>query len=86
MACGIPVVSAGWLDTAGLFASPAPFLVAESGTEMASCLDAVLTRPSLRAELARRGLHEILARHTCGHRVHELLQIVRAVTGDSRAA
>lgn len=86
MACGLPVVAAGWHDTVGLFASPAPFLVAESSTDMASCLDAVLTRPSLRAELARRGLREIQARHTCGHRVHELLQIVRAITGDSRAA
>lgn len=86
MACGIPVVSAGWRDTAGLFASPSPFLVAESSTDMASQLDAVLTRPSLRSELARRGLREIQARHTCSHRVDELLGIVRAITGDSRAA
>lgn len=86
MASGIPVVSAGWHDTAGLFGSPAPFLVAESSRDMASRLDAVLTRPSLRAEMARRGLREIEARHTCGHRVNELLQIVRAITGDSRAA
>lgn len=86
MACGIPVVSAGWHDVAGLFAPPAPFLTADSGAEMTARLEAVLARPSLRAELVGRGLREIQARHTCGHRVDALLQIVREITGDSRAA
>ena len=45
------------------------------GTEMRRHLHALLNDPELRQELARHGLETIRARHTCRHRVDELLQI-----------
>jgi spore maturation protein CgeB len=46
---------------------------------MKSALAAVLHDQSYARELARRGLETIAARHTCGHRVSELLRIVAAL-------
>ncbi len=77
LACGIPLVSAPWEDSEGLF-RPGDFLVARTGREMVQHLDDVLHNPELAASLRRRGRETILARHTCGHRVDELL----AVAGD----
>jgi len=38
----------------------------------------VLAGDGLAAELAASGLETVRARHTCGHRVNELLEIVGA--------
>ena len=76
LACGIPLVSAPWEDAEGLFTPGADFLVARDGAEMRSHLRQLLDEPDLAHALAARGLCTILARHTCAHRVDELLGIV----------
>jgi spore maturation protein CgeB len=73
LACGIPLVSAPWEDAEGLFSPGEDFLVARSGRAMREHLRAVLQDPALAASLRSRGLATILARHTCAHRVDELL-------------
>jgi spore maturation protein CgeB len=40
-------------------------------------LNKVLSNPELARSLAERGRRTITARHTCAHRVDELLRIVR---------
>lgn len=75
LACGIPLVSAPWDDCEGLFEPGADFLVAHDGAEMREHLRAVLNDDALAQSLAQHGLQTILARHTCAHRVDELLQI-----------
>jgi spore maturation protein CgeB len=75
LACGIPLVSAPWDDVEGLFEPGADFLVARDGNEMRAHLKAVLSDPALARSLADHGLRTILARHTCAHRVDELLAI-----------
>ena len=75
LACGIPLVSAPWDDCEGLFEPGADFLVARDGKEMREQLRAVLGDPELARELADQGRRTILARHTCAHRVDELLAI-----------
>ena len=75
LACGIPLVSAPWDDCEGLFEPGADFLVARDGAEMRRHLAAVLHDAGVARELAQHGLATILARHTCAHRVDELLQI-----------
>lgn len=75
LACGIPLVSAPWEDAEGLFAPGRDFLVARDGREMREHLRAVLHEPSLAASLRANGLRAIRARHTCAHRVDELLAI-----------
>jgi spore maturation protein CgeB len=75
LACGIPLVSAPWRDSEHLFRPEKDFLFAQTGDEMAQQIDAVLSQPELRDSLVHDGLETILARHTCAHRVDELLAI-----------
>jgi len=75
LACGIPLVSAPWCDAEALFRPGADFLVAADGAEMAHWLRALKEDPELRTSLVSSGLETILARHTCSHRVDELLSI-----------
>ncbi|NDW07352.1 CgeB family protein [Jiella pacifica] len=76
MACGIPLVSAPWRDEEGLFRAGTDYLVAEDGDAMRAQLRRVLNDPDLAASLAAAGLDTIRARHTCRHRVDELLQTI----------
>ncbi|MBE7218474.1 MAG: glycosyltransferase [Caulobacteraceae bacterium] len=76
LACGIPLVSAPWNDAEHLFRPGEDFLVAADGAEATRHLRALRDDPVLRVELAGSGLETIRARHTCAHRVDELLGIV----------
>jgi spore maturation protein CgeB len=76
LACGIPLVSSPWSDDEHLFTAGEDYLVAEDGEAMRRQLRAVLNEPGLAGALARRGRQTILARHTCAHRVDELLTII----------
>ena len=77
MACGIPLVSAPWEDAEKLFRPGTDHLVARDGSEMRSHLHDVLHDEQLAASLRSRGLETIAARHTCAHRVDELMQVAR---------
>ena len=76
LACGIPLVSAPWDDVEGLFTPGEDYLVARNGRELERHLREILGDESLARELARRGRGTILGRHTCAHRVDELLSIL----------
>jgi spore maturation protein CgeB len=82
LACGIPLVCTPWEDSERLFTPGEDFLVAGNGLEMRKHLDAILCDPELAAELSRRGPAAIEARHSCAHRVDELLAICRAIGQD----
>ncbi len=75
LACGIPLISAPWDDAEGLFREGVDYLVAQDGERMTSLLRELVSDAALRHELASRGRETILARHTCAHRVDELLAI-----------
>jgi len=75
LACGIPLISAPWNDVEHLFEPGKDFLVAHNGSEMRQHLRAVLDDRQLAQQLADHGLKTVLARHTCAHRVDELLSI-----------
>jgi spore maturation protein CgeB len=79
LACGRPLVCAAWDDWDQLFQPGRDFGVARDGDEMVTWLRAVLTQPEVAGSLARHGRRAILARHTCRHRVDQLLQIVAAL-------
>ncbi len=78
LACGIPLVSAPWIDAEGLF-RPGDYVAVESPDAMAAALHRLATDDEARARQAERGLETILARHTCDHRAAELLEIVRSL-------
>jgi spore maturation protein CgeB len=83
LACGIPLVTAPWHDSEGLFPANA-FLRAADGEEMMAHLAALASDAAVRRELIATGLHAIQARHTCAHRVDELLAIHAEIRGASR--
>jgi spore maturation protein CgeB len=87
LASGIPLISAPWDDVEGLFTPGKDYLVARSAKEMTRHLSTVLADGELRRELVQHGRRTILARHTCVHRVDELLAIAAELgVGDAVAA
>jgi spore maturation protein CgeB len=86
MACGIPLICSPWDDCEGLFTPGEDYLVARDGDEMAQRLEEVLADPALAAALSQHGLQTILARHTCAHRVNELLAIAAELGIDPATA
>ncbi|HSK41708.1 MAG TPA: glycosyltransferase [Arenibaculum sp.] len=79
LACGIPLVSSPWQDTEGLFRPGTDFLMADDRAGMEAHLRAVLNDAGLRESLIGHGLETIHNRHTCAHRVDELLGICRGI-------
>ena len=77
LACGIPLVSAPWPDSEGLFRPGQDFLFARDPREMREHLRALAHEAAWRDSLVRSGLATIRARHTCAHRVDELLDILQ---------
>jgi spore maturation protein CgeB len=82
LACGIPLVCSPWEDCEHLFRPGRDYLVANDGAQTTRHLRALAEDPELRQELAANGLVTIRARHTCTHRVKELLSIVARLKGE----
>jgi len=78
LACAIPLISAPWDDAEHLFTPGADYLVARDGAEMRGHMRLLANDRAAARELARHGLETIQRRHTCAHRVTELLTIVAA--------
>ena len=74
LACGIPLVSAPWRDTEGLF-RPGDFLWADNTADMVRTIQHLLTDTDAAQEQVTRGLETVLQRHTCAHRAQQFLQI-----------
>ena len=81
LACGIPLICSPWNDAEHLF-RPDDFAIARSADEMAATIDELLRDPSRAAAMASRGRETVLARHTCAHRVSELINLYRRVLED----
>jgi spore maturation protein CgeB len=84
LACGIPLVCAPWDDAEGLFRPGEDYLVAEDGAAMRGALRTVLNDRERAAALAASGLETIRARHTCAHRVDELIGILADLGVETR--
>jgi spore maturation protein CgeB len=80
LACGIPLISAPWQDTEGLFNLGRDYWVARDGEEMKHYLVALLENDGQREAIAKSGLNTIHSAHTCAHRVDELLAIYKEVS------
>ncbi len=81
LASGIPLISAPWRDSEGLFAPGQDFLIARDGAEMTGHIRALLDDPDMARYLASNGRRTVLARHTCSHRVDELFAICERING-----
>jgi spore maturation protein CgeB len=80
LACGVPLISAPWSDCEHLFQPGKDYLRARNGEQMIEQLRFILseTKPAQSAanSLIASGLESIHQRHTCVHRVNELLDLV----------
>ena len=79
LACGIPLLSAPWSDAESLFRTGRDYLSAADPAAMRTQLARLRADPDLRRSLAANGLETIQARHTCAHRVDELLGIAATI-------
>jgi spore maturation protein CgeB len=87
MACGIPLISSPWDDSEGLFTSGKDFLMAQTGQQMTRQMKNLLTNDELAQNVADNGFKTITARHTCAHRVDQLLKICEGVrTNETRVS
>lgn len=75
LASGIALISAPWDDADRLFTAGQDYLVARDGAEMKQHMRTLLAEPEHAAALADRGRRTVAQRHTCAHRVSELLAI-----------
>jgi spore maturation protein CgeB len=82
MACGIPLICSLWEDAERLFRPGEDYLLVRDGEEMREAMRAILNDPGLAARLRASGLETIRARHTCAHRVDELLAIDAELRGE----
>ncbi len=78
LACGIPLISAPWMDSENLFGDGC-FLRVSNGEETKQAMRSLRDDPALRDELAQRGLEVIRKRHTCAHRVDELMEVYEKI-------
>jgi spore maturation protein CgeB len=78
LACGVPLVCSPWSDEERLF-PPGVYLEAADGEGMTAALKAMLADAGMASELSRRGREAIERRHTCRHRVGELLSIASSI-------
>jgi spore maturation protein CgeB len=79
LACGIPLICSPWDDVEGLFTPGRDYLVARNGRQMQELIEELLGNERLRTALVNHGLQTIRRRHTCAHRVEELLSFVGQV-------
>ncbi|HSV14977.1 MAG TPA: glycosyltransferase, partial [Tepidisphaeraceae bacterium] len=76
LACGMPLICSPWNDAEHLFEPGEDYLIARDGREMRRHLKTLLDDPEYGRQLAAHGHRTILSRHTCAHRVDQLLNII----------
>jgi spore maturation protein CgeB len=81
LACGIPLISSPWDDCEGLFRPGQDYLLAADGAAMTKAVQVLRHDHEMAAALAASGLETIRRRHTCCHRVAELLDICGELSG-----
>ncbi len=81
LACGIPLVSAGWEDDSGLFEEGSDYVAVHKPRQMVETLRWLIADGEARNRIGEHGRATVLARHTCDHRAEEFVQIVSALRG-----
>jgi spore maturation protein CgeB len=84
LACGIPLVCSPWDDAEHLFTPCEDYLVARDGDEMREHIQLLLRDSATAARISAHGLRTVRERHTCAHRVNELLAICRDLREQER--
>ncbi len=77
LACGIPLISAGWQDDSGLFEEGADYLAVTAPSQMEEALRWLAADAEARERIGSHGRETVLSRHTCRHRAEQLIDIVQ---------
>jgi spore maturation protein CgeB len=85
LACGIPLVCSPWPDVEDLFRPGFDYAVANDGAEMRAHLNRLVSDAEAARSQAAHGHYRVLSRHTCAHRVDELLSIFADLTREGDA-
>jgi spore maturation protein CgeB len=75
LACAVPVVTAPWDECEQMFTPDVELLVARDGSDMERRMVALHSDPEFARFIGANGYQAVVSRHTCGHRVQELLAI-----------
>ena len=75
LACGACLVCSPWDDAEHLFRPGEDYVCAADGRTMKAEIERLLADEVARRQLAQNGLQTIRARHTCGHRAQQLVEI-----------
>jgi spore maturation protein CgeB len=75
LACGAALLCAPWEDSEELFRKE-DYVIAANGDAMKAEIDHYLKDESARQQLGKNGRETVLARHTCGHRANQLVEIM----------
>lgn len=86
MACGIPLISAPWRDSEHLFREGYDFRMVADGEEMQRAMYELLAHPEKGDLIRRNGRETVLDRHTCAHRVDELVAIAESLETELETA
>jgi spore maturation protein CgeB len=78
LACGIPLISAPWVDAERLFRDGDICFVRDT-KEAKAAIEYLVRDRKAAAEQAKRGLDTVLSRHTCIHRAEQLTAIFEEV-------
>jgi spore maturation protein CgeB len=76
LACGACLVSLPWPDTDGLFRAD-DFVVARTPDDMRDLVAWLCADETARRAYGANGRETVLARHTCGHRADQILELLR---------
>jgi spore maturation protein CgeB len=78
LACGIPLISAPWSDNENLFRQ-GDYISVKDPSQAESAFLNLIKDPEGAARMAARGLKTLLERHTCVHRVRQLMDFVHGI-------
>jgi spore maturation protein CgeB len=84
LACAIPLVCSPWHDCERLF-PVGSYLTAANTDQMSAAMSDIMSDAALAREIARTGRDAVLTRHTCAHRVAELMGVLQRLRSQPSA-
>lgn len=82
LACAVPVVTAPWDECEQMFTPDVDLLVARDGSDMERRMIDLHSDPEFARFIGANGYQTVVSRHTCEHRVQELLAICGELGAD----
>lgn len=76
LACGVPLLSAGWTDNSGLLEEGTDYVAVYSPSQMVEAMRWLASDEAARTRIGRHGRETVLRGHTCSHRATELADLI----------